>query len=51
MDTNPIDAWINLETRRQLFGRTAKGLSAAALAALAAPTCRSLSGKDSGSRR
>ena len=34
MDTNPIDAWINLETRRQLFGRTAKGLGAAALASL-----------------
>ena len=34
METNPIDAWINLETRRQLFGRTAKGLGAAALASL-----------------
>ena len=26
MTTNPIDRWIALETRRQFFGRTAKGL-------------------------
>ena len=31
---NPIDQWISLETRRQLFGRGAKGLGAAALAGL-----------------
>jgi hypothetical protein len=31
---HPIDHWIQLETRRQFFGRTAKGLGAAALASL-----------------
>ena len=34
MNTNPIDQWINLETRRQFFGRSAKGLGAAALAGM-----------------
>ncbi len=34
MSTNPIDQWISLETRRQFFGRSAKGLGAAALASL-----------------
>ena len=40
---DPIDHWINLETRRQFFGKSAKGIGAAALAsmlqrdALAAP--------------
>lgn len=34
MQTNPIDQWITLETRRQFFGRTAKGVGAAAMAAL-----------------
>ncbi|MEO1995801.1 MAG: DUF1501 domain-containing protein, partial [Planctomycetaceae bacterium] len=34
--THPIDGWVNLETRRQFFGRNAKGLGAAALAALTA---------------
>ena len=34
MMTNPIDRWINLETRRQFFGRHSKGLGAAALAGL-----------------
>ncbi len=34
MNTNPIDQWINLETRRQFFGRSSKGLGAAALAGL-----------------
>ena len=34
MNTHPIDQWINLETRRQFFGRASKGLGAAALAAL-----------------
>ena len=32
--TNPIDNWINLETRRQFFGRASKGLGAAALASM-----------------
>ncbi len=32
MNTDPIYQWINLETRRQFFGRTAKGVGAAALA-------------------
>jgi hypothetical protein len=36
MQTHPIDQWINLETRRQFFGRSAKGLGAAALAAMLA---------------
>jgi hypothetical protein len=31
---NPIDHWINLETRRQFFGRSARGLGAIALASL-----------------
>lgn len=34
MNNNPIDEWISLETRRQFFGRTSKGLGAAALASL-----------------
>jgi hypothetical protein len=34
MKTDPIDNWINLETRRQFFGRAAKGIGAAALASL-----------------
>ena len=34
MKTDPIDQWIALETRRQFFGRTAKGLGGAALASL-----------------
>ncbi|MGB0579902.1 MAG: DUF1501 domain-containing protein [Limisphaerales bacterium] len=34
MNTDPIDQWINLETRRQFFGRTAKGIGAAALASM-----------------
>jgi hypothetical protein len=34
MHTNPIDEWISLETRRQFFGHTSKGLGAAALASL-----------------
>jgi len=34
MDTHPIDEWIKLETRRQFFGRSGKGLGAAALASL-----------------
>jgi len=34
MSTHPVDQWISLETRRQFFGRSAKGLGAAALASL-----------------
>ena len=34
MNTNPIVQWISLETRRQFFGRSAKGLGVAALASL-----------------
>ena len=34
LNTHPIDQWIKLETRRQFFGRSAKGLGAAALASL-----------------
>ena len=34
MNTNPIDQWIQLETRRQFFGRTAKGVGLAALASM-----------------
>ena len=34
MSRHPIDEWIGLETRRQFFGRNAKGLGAAALASL-----------------
>ena len=35
MPTHPIEQWINLETRRQFFGRSAKGLGTIALASLA----------------
>ena len=34
MNANPIDQWISLETRRQFFGKTAKGLGTVALASL-----------------
>ena len=34
MNTHPIDQWISLETRRQFFGTSARGLGAAALASL-----------------
>jgi hypothetical protein len=34
MHNNPIDQWINLETRRQFFGTSAKGLGGAALAGM-----------------
>jgi len=34
MKTDPIDQWISLETRRQFFGKSAKGLGAVALASL-----------------
>lgn len=34
MNTNPVDQWISLETRRQFFGKSAKGLGAVALASL-----------------
>ncbi len=34
MNNNPIDQWIALETRRQFFGKSAKGLGAAALASM-----------------
>ncbi len=34
MSKHPIDEWIRLETRRQFFGRSAKGLGAAAFASL-----------------
>jgi hypothetical protein len=34
MENNPIDERVTLETRRQLFGRTATGLGTAALASL-----------------
>ena len=37
MNTNPIDQWINMETRRQFFGRSSKGLGAAALAGMMGP--------------
>jgi hypothetical protein len=33
---NPIDQWIQLQSRRQFFGRTAQGLGGAALASLLA---------------
>ena len=36
MNNHPIDQWIKLETRRQFFGNSAKGLGAAALASLLA---------------
>ncbi|MEM1443746.1 MAG: DUF1501 domain-containing protein, partial [Verrucomicrobiota bacterium] len=32
--SDPIDSWINLETRRQFFGKSAKGLGAVALTSL-----------------
>jgi len=32
--SDPIDHWINLETRRQFFGKSAKGIGAAALASM-----------------
>ena len=38
MDTHPIDEWIQLETRRQFFGRNFKGLGMAALASLLGET-------------
>ena len=34
MNSNTIDQWISLETRRQFFGRSAKGLGAVALASV-----------------
>jgi len=34
METHPIDKWIQLETRRQFFGQSFKGLGMAALASL-----------------
>lgn len=34
MKNDPIDQWISLETRRQFFGRAAKGVGAAALASM-----------------
>ncbi|MCA9026995.1 MAG: DUF1501 domain-containing protein [Planctomycetaceae bacterium] len=34
MNQHPINEWISLETRRQFFGRAAKGLGAAAMASL-----------------
>jgi hypothetical protein len=34
MPTDPIDHWINLETRRQFFGKAAKGLGGVALASM-----------------
>ncbi len=34
MKTDPIDQWINLETRRQFFGRAAKGVGGVALASM-----------------
>ncbi len=40
-DNHPFDRWVSLETRRQFFGKTAKGLGSAALASL---LCRSGSG-------
>ena len=33
-DNHPFDRWVSLETRRQFFGKTAKGLGSAALASL-----------------
>ncbi len=38
--THPIDRWIQLETRRQFFGRTAQGLGIAALGSLLGPSAR-----------
>lgn len=38
MRTHPIDQWIQLETRRQFFSRSAKGLGTAALASLLGKT-------------
>ncbi len=32
--TDPIDHWINLETRRQFFGKSAKGIGGVALASM-----------------
>ena len=34
MPTHPIDHWLNLETRRQFFGKSAKGLGGVALASM-----------------
>ena len=34
MKTHPIDQWITLETRRQFFSKSAKGLGAVAWASL-----------------
>ena len=34
MNNTPFDQWISLETRRQFFGKSAKGLGAVALASL-----------------
>jgi hypothetical protein len=45
MNTHPIDEWISLETRRQFFGKAAKGLGAVALAALLG---RRAAGQDGG---
>jgi hypothetical protein len=46
MNTNPIDQWISLETRRQFFGKSAKGLGGVALASLLG---RQADGQDGGS--
>ncbi len=46
MNTNPIDQWISLETRRQFFGKSAKGLGGVALASLMG---RQAAGQDGGS--
>lgn len=48
MDTNPIDERVTLETRRQLFGRTATGLGTAALASLLNQTASAESNSDAG---
>ena len=40
MNTHPTDQWITAETRRQFFGRTSKGLGAAALASLMSQEAR-----------
>ena len=45
MNTSPIDRWISLETRRQFFGTSAKGLGVAALASL---LTRRAAGQDGG---
>ena len=51
MGTHPIDQWITLETRRQFFGKSAKGLGAVALASMLGHQAPGQEGGALGARR